>query len=135
MTYSRKVGFTGTRHGMSEKQMFEFRIIVMREQWSEFHHGDCIGADAQAHYIVRADAPRCRIVVHPMIDAGSGRAYMAGDTILVPKPALIRNHDIVDAVRWLVAAPQTAEEMMRSGTWATIRYARKTEQRLTIILP
>ena len=40
-----KIGFTGTRDGMSIRQ-----LVVLRTQFAkhatEFHHGDCIGADA-----------------------------------------------------------------------------------------
>lgn len=37
---------------------------------------------------------------------------------------LARNRRIVAAVDVLIAAPETDREELRSGTWATIRYAR-----------
>lgn len=42
-----------------------------------------------------------------------------------PGPYLWRNHQIVDATSALIAAPFGFEEELRSGTWATVRYARK----------
>lgn len=38
---------------------------------------------------------------------------------------LDRNREMVDGADVLIAFPKTAEEETRSGTWATIRYARK----------
>jgi len=48
-----KVGFTGTQAGLTPKQKLELRSLLMdyRDDITEFHHGDCIGADADAHEI------------------------------------------------------------------------------------
>lgn len=51
------------------------------------------------------------------------------------KPPLKRNYDIVDACDILLAAPRTLTEELRSGTWATIRYARKTGKKYLILAP
>jgi cytosine/uracil/thiamine/allantoin permease len=45
-------------------------------------------------------------------------------TVLEPGPYLWRNHQIVDATAALLACPFEFEEQLRSGTWATVRYAR-----------
>ena len=34
-----KIGFTGTRHGISEEQFKEFKKIIKSKQLDEFHHG------------------------------------------------------------------------------------------------
>ena len=60
-----KVGFTGTQKGMTERQFDIFAAVISELQPEEFHHGDCIGADEQAHDIVHVVAPDCKIVVHP----------------------------------------------------------------------
>jgi predicted Rossmann fold nucleotide-binding protein DprA/Smf involved in DNA uptake len=52
-----------------------------------------------------------------------------------PRSFLERNHDIVDASEVLVAIPKETEEVLRSGTWATIRYAHKLRRRVMIIYP
>ena len=44
-------------------------------------------------------------------------------------------YEIVDESDTIIAFPASAEEVIRSGTWATIRYARKTKTPLHIILP
>lgn len=59
-----KIGFTGTQQGMSweQRQALTKQLLVL--QPTEFHHGDCIGADAEAHEAaIRAGVPK--IVVHP----------------------------------------------------------------------
>lgn len=50
-----KIGFTGTRHGMTNQQKNQFfKIIINLNDLKEFHHGDCIGADAlmQIHILL-----------------------------------------------------------------------------------
>jgi hypothetical protein len=41
----------------------------------------------------------------------------------------------VDATGWLLAAPRTKTEEQRSGTWATIRYARKLGRQVCLLWP
>lgn len=109
----------------------------------EFHHGDCVGADAQAHQLVRslyADPEEGWFVVtHPPTDP-KARAWCGvveydgpGDQ-LFPKPYLERNHAIVDATDCLIACPD-GPERERSGTWATVRYARRRGKRVVVIMP
>ncbi len=98
-------------------------ILLERLSPSEFHHGDCIGADKEAHEMVREFHPECLIVGHPP----SNQIKRAGTLCDIFRPALPyldRNHAIVDAVSVLIAAPKDPSEQLRSGTWATIRYAR-----------
>jgi hypothetical protein len=52
-----------------------------------------------------------------------------------PKPYLVRNHDMVDQSEFLIGTPGEEQEVLRSGTWATIRYARKLKRPILIILP
>ncbi len=130
-----KIGFTGTQRGMSEAQRisFEAGLRLMFEGLSdEFHHGDCIGADAQAHTI--AEKIGFIMVLHPPIDPKK-QAHCEGDFSRKPKPYIERNHDIVDETELLIATPGEPTEQLRSGTWATIRYARKLRRRLVIIGP
>src|SRR2546421_4680099 len=88
------------------------------------HHGDCVGADEEFHLLCLALG--AVIIVHPPSD-GSQRAYCKHpDEVLDERPYLSRNHDIVDASDLLIACPSSEDEKLRSGTWATVRYARKT---------
>ena len=38
-----KVGFTGTRLGMSQNQKEQFVLKLSELDVHEFHHGDCVG--------------------------------------------------------------------------------------------
>lgn len=121
-----KVGFTGTQIGMSEKQKVQFVQDLELLNPTEFHHGDCIGADAEAHDIIRAFFPECRIVSHPPLKTNK-RAYRKADEYRDAKEYLDRNKDIVNETDVLFAAPKSEEEELRSGTWSTIRYSRKNK--------
>jgi hypothetical protein len=125
-----KIGFTGTRRGMAQAQNASFWYWLAGE--GEFHHGDCTGSDEQAHIMARGSM--FRIVVHPPTD-DKNRAFCIGDETRDPLPYLDRNRNIVDETEVLVATPAEDEEQLRSGTWSTIRYARKQGKRVVIIYP
>lgn len=130
-----KIGFTGTRQGMSQVQKDSlYRILEdYREAGEvEFHHGDCLGADDEAHDI--AIQTHCSVVVHPpKIATFRAFRHEAGVKVLPPKDYFDRNHDIVDATDFLIAAPKTDHEELRSGTWATVRYADKKGKKVTLL--
>lgn len=128
------IGFTGTRHGMTDPQRRTVHAVLNLYfvADAQFHHGDCLGSDAQAHFIARHLNYQIRI--HPPTDP-KFRAYCCAGVILAPKDNITRNHDIVDMTRILVATPRSATEEMRSGTWATIRYARTKHRKIIIITP
>ena len=129
------VGFTGTRTGMTKAQ----REAVQRELAAdgkdapviEFHHGDCVGADAQAHEI--AVESKISVFLHPPT-GDKLRAFCESDFAYVPKPYLDRNKDIVNDTDYMLACPR-GEETVRSGTWATIRYAVSKGKLVLIIYP
>ena len=113
---------------------------LARHQADEARHGDCIGADAEFHQMALNDAVR-RIVIHPP-DNDKFRAFCEGGTfgptkvvILPPKPYLVRDHGMVDAVDVVLATPATKVEVLRSGTWATVRYCRKVHRELIVFPP
>jgi hypothetical protein len=56
------------------------------------------------------------------------------DFLAEAKPPLERNEDIVDFGRdLLIAAPLQMVEVVRSGTWHTVRYARKKKVTVEIL--
>ncbi len=128
---SLKVGFTGSREGMTQKQKEAFIDFISKHTITEFHHGDCMGADAQAHQMVHAKIPT---ISHPPTDQKL-RAFTENAVTKAPKEYLVRNHDIVDESDVLIATPKTATEELRSGTWATIRYAQKQDKCIIILAP
>lgn len=123
---------------MTAQQLGALRdLLAEYEQiWKieSFHHGDCVGADAQAHITVRRVCIGARIVGHPPIKS-TRRAFMACDSLWPPKDYLARNRDIVDGVDRMIAAPKGEVEELRSGTWSTIRYARWLGRKLVILKP
>lgn len=128
------VGFTGTRQGMTDGQCSYLEYVLKELGCTEFHHGDCVGADSQAAYLVRS-MDNIKIVCHPPADPKL-RAYVPardGDIILPVKPYRARNHDIVDACEHLCVGPRRNFEEQYSGTWATYRYANVHGRPITII--
>lgn len=128
-----KIGFTGTRHGMNDLQLKELKKIIDTMEFEEFHHGVCIGSDKQAHdYVESVKVKRgIKIAGYP----GKYKKYTADckcDIMMKPEPYLERNHNIVNHTDILIATPDT-KERLRSGTWATIRYARNKGVRIYII--
>lgn len=129
---SLKVGFTGTRLGMNTLQVEAFHNFLIYNMPPEFHHGDCIGADADAHEIVHS--LKITIIIHPPID-NKLRANCKTDfyNYRSKKDYLSRNKDIVDETDILIAVPEGRNELVRSGTWSTVRYARKQSKLIYII--
>ena len=129
-----KIGFTGTQQGMTDAQVATVASLLQVYQPTEFHHGDCIGADTDADAIVRMVCPEAEVHVHPPIKPQK-RAFCKFYALYPEKDYISRNHDIVDAVKLVIATPEQVEEQKRSGTWATIRYSRKKNVQLAIVWP
>lgn len=126
------LGFTGTRNGLTRRQRAALQTLLLDLEETEHHHGCCVGADAEFHAL--ADRAGNRIVLHPPI-LQQHRAMLAtrcAELIeMVPRDYLDRDYEIAKA-NILVACPkeETGEEV-RSGTWATVRYARQLRARST----
>lgn len=131
---STRVGFTGTQRGMTTAQLESLASVLWRfaGEGSEFHHGDCIGADAQAHEC--AVALSFEPVIHPP-ENSIKRAWKEANRIEEPRPYLVRNRAIVAQTDILVAAPGEPDEQLRSGTWSTVRHAQKLMRQIYLILP
>lgn len=126
------VGFTGTQRGMTLNQWGALWGLLTARAPGDFHEGDCIGADRQAAYGARLAG--FRIIGHPPTNS-SKRANFAADEWREPAPYMVRNHNIVDASQEMIATPGEFEEQLRSGTWATVRYARRVGKPVHVILP
>lgn len=129
------VGFTGTRNGMTIEQRHAFAALIVELGTTSFHHGDCVGADAEAHDLVREHIPSATITVHPGPDGTGFRAYKKADASVGAKPFLDRNKCIVDSTSALIAAVNSPTEKLRSGTWSTVRYAAKKGRKVYVIFP
>lgn len=139
------VGFTGTRFGMTEAQRVELINALRQLQPDEFHHGDCIGADVEAAYIVWGEPlnpdPRkstrvdTKIICHPPVDESSRGFFPHNSGMRPPLPFLQRNKAIVEASTWVIACPREAKHQTRGGTWFTIDYAHDRRKPCLTICP
>jgi len=127
-----KVGFTGTRRGMTLAQQKAVASLVDKTKPKLALHGDCVGADADFHQICFR---KCPIQIYPS-NIPKQRAFCAGaERVFSPEDPLMRNRSIVDRADFVIATPGEAYEVLRSGTWSTIRYARKRGKRLYVVFP
>lgn len=147
------IGFTGTRNGMTKDQLERFGILI-HESLGDYakdglilYHGMCKGADEQAHYNFMlcvnwgvigfpSDIPNTQMNLHPIQEEFDARNNWNGFTqIHSPQDPLERNKVIVEHCDILIACPKSRQEEQRSGTWSTIRYARKLKKPVYIIWP
>lgn len=129
-----KVGFTGTREGLTNLQAVALWKLLAGLAPSEAHHGSAVGADAQFDELVRTRHPACRRVAHPG-DIPRLTAPTPSDEVREPRPCLERNRTIVEETEMLVACPFGMQEERRSGTWMTVRHARRLGRRIVIVWP
>jgi len=131
----RRLGITATRNGLSEAQREAFAKIVKEYQPDEFHHGDCVGGDADGVAIVREImGDRCKIVCHPPIK-DDVRAFVPSDITHEPFSYFKRNRNIVDAVDFLFGGPPCWNPRNVGGTWYTINYALKVKKHVRYVSP
>ena len=131
-----RIGITGTREGLTREQRDALADHLRRwllfsiQGVPEFHHGGATGADRHAHNVVReVYGVTARVVVHPASDLPEPPTdWTDADELRPAYPALVRNRRIVDATAgngMLLAFPRTRREEQRSGTWDTVRAARR----------
>ena len=128
------VAFTGTRRGLTRRQRDSLQVLLellLDEGHTLFVHGDCIGADTEAHRL--ANSLGFRIHIRP--STAATRAFNSGKVLLPAKSPLERNIDIVEEGDILVACPRHDKEITRSGTWHAVRSARKCQKRIIIVWP
>lgn len=127
------IGFSGSRFGMTEQQsisvrnLLEERRHILSQGW--FHHGDCVGSDAQACEIARNLG--YKIYRHPPLEKkmNANCPYDATD----PEYSYHgRNQRIVKATSLLIATPR--DNTGSGGTWWTIICARRMKRPRIIVL-
>lgn len=129
------IGFTGTQRGWTKAQEDAVREFLLGRALHDtrvFRHGDCVGSDEQGAEL--AMELFYRVVSYPPKNPVK-RAYADSHEVREPAPYLERDHNIVDDCQEVLATPAQRFEILRSGTWATIRYARKIGKRVTVIYP
>lgn len=135
------IGVTGTRSGATDAQLEELRDLITHyaaqdalagRHITRLHHGDCYGVDEQAHRIALEEG--LFVEVHPPAETRY-RAYTVGWAVMYKEQEyMVRNRAIVEACDVLIAVPVRAQEMsLRSGTWATVRMARRAGKPVHIV--
>ena len=133
-----KIGFTGSRDGINSNQRQEIINILNKYIGCDtiyIYHGDCKGADTDFHNICAEFKNRANIIIqiHPP-NVNTMRAFNTPDIMMPVKPYLERNAGIVSNCDILIACPRDKNrEELRSGTWATIRAARKANKEIHIL--
>lgn len=124
------IGFTGTQNGMTQKQVFEvidyLSDALKAHRDVEVIHGDCIGADFQFDQMA-IELGIGRNICPSFISEKRNYSEKTGALVACnPTHPLVRNEFIVAQASVMLATPKEDSEVLRSGTWATIRHARKT---------
>ena len=135
-----RIGFSGTRKGLSPQQATALRAELQEQlrkqpdKEPEAHHGDAIGADAEFHALCLE--LKIRVVLHPPL-TDRERALCAGAADVRARADFSEQSDaIVNATEVLLACPDGMKEKARgSGTWTTVRRARKAGKTIVICYP
>lgn len=121
---------------MTPQQQAKLTEILQSTKVAAFLHGGADGADTEAHAV--AELLDLAIVIYPGVDRSgvvrNNRAWT--NATLMPEEYFIkRNRKMVDLCDLLIAAVGEPEEQLRSGTWATVRYAGKVGRPMLILYP
>lgn len=127
------IGFTGSGHrDPSTLQKEKLREVLERRPRAVLVHGGCIHADDFADALAaklgidRVVFPASNVKPYQRISETVLRSRNGSKVTIMPaRPALDRNRDIVNFSDLLLALPGQKTEMLRSGVWATVRFARK----------
>ena len=146
-----RIGFTGTRLGMSVLQARQVARILDAIKFNRFvnrgvtddtddleeirgHHGCCEGADLEFGQMCRERG--FLVEGHPGPDSVFASTEPQYYTLMhEPLPNLQRNRVIVDGVAAMIAAPPTDDPQPRGGTWWTVRYTEKVKRPLVVVTP
>jgi len=136
-----RVGFTGTQKGMTMEQKTALELLLRSMRPAALVHGACMGADAEADNIA-CNLKILRVLFpsnHPTKSRLAECVERGGD-VIIAAPAqhpIERNPLIVGASTVLIACPSQPFEIIRSGTWTTVRegWRRLGRQHVLIIEP
>lgn len=123
---------------MTDEQKLGVRNLLEDLHPDSVVFGDGDGADAEFFEMVREVLPDAIIVARPGHNARGNsptRAHMPADKVMDSEPYLVRDKKIVKDADVMIATPHSYVEIVRSGTWATVRYARKAGKPIYLILP
>lgn len=131
------LGFTGTRQiDLVSKERLSYLedLLLAKDVDYDFRatavHGCAEGADSVFHQMCL----NLNIPVYGRPCTGNRSKLGQFRFVYMPEAPLARNRKIVEDCDVLIALPIDKDvEELRSGTWATIRYARKLNKQVIII--
>ena len=133
------IGFTGTRNGMTEKQVSKIHTLLtgfvgeINPALILGLHGDCIGADDDFNMLCLSE--NIKTLCRPCTFENM-RAHRTSQQIAEPETPMQRNRKITAQADVMIACPPNYTEIKRgSGTWATIKFSRRAKKPLYIIFP
>ena len=131
------IAFTGNCFGLSDDQKKEIIKIFDTCPNITVFHGDCVGADTDFHNLCLEYRTKQnkQIQIHIYLpDNDKLRGFNKGDIYMNPQPYLTRNKNMVKKCDILIGCPiDKNKEQLRSGTWATIRYANKIKKQIYLL--
>lgn len=148
MTFAQLV-VTGPREGIRSAQAeVVSQIFRCNLQSNDFylptgfdtvHHGDCTGFDAFIHGLTEEEQySHIHRIIHPP-KVSTFRAFCKctrpGDEMRHEEHYLVRDRRMVSEGDMLLAAPKTYTQQLHSGTWYTVRHARKKLLPTLIVWP
>lgn len=131
------LGFTGThRVPLPEAQQRALVAYLIKDLPTTVLHGGAPGSDEMFHDLLAELAPETIVEIYP----GSADRYRYWHRrhplgLHYSQPPLVRDKLIARRCDRLLGCPAQVEEIIRSGTWATVRYARAAHKPITLILP
>lgn len=125
-----QIGFTGNRNGLRPDQEQQIKLILDKYDNMIVSHGDCVGSDTEFHNLCvnykNAHLDKNIIIRIFPPNITTLRAFNNADILMEEKPYLERNLDIIKHSSILIACQiDKNKEELRSGTWSTVRQARK----------
>lgn len=140
------LGFTGTRTLDTVKLQAEMDMarLIDDRRFTHFVSGACIGFDTYAGLLaVRMRPDATHLVIVPADRSRVSGWWLAFPHVLVQKMAAgssyaDRNERIVAICDFLVALPEHDEDhprSARSGTWQTVRMARRADRGIVTLPP
>lgn len=137
------VAFTGTRKGLTPLQRESLRnVLAELPPGMTLHNGVAVGADVECLDLAWSSNLSC-FVLWPASDdrfdyaktwVYSRRALGGVARVNAVVPPLDRNQSMVAACGILIACPE-GPEVLRSGTWSTVRAARRWKREVIIVWP
>lgn len=131
------IGFTGSRNGLFPYQssiLTDMLAYYRLTGYTHLHHGDCVGADAQAAGI--AQYWGYLLIAHPPVNPRY-RAFIPSHEVRPEQPYHVRNDAIVAACDLGIACPanEAPDGVTSRGTWSVVAKLSTARRPAWIITP